>query len=378
MKTFSKCLAIVLAVAGVATLAGCNKNTTSRKVATTANWNVRTSTSVEQDSFKFWQENAEVAKYAISFTDGSNASYKVSYNTDSAQYETKFYMTTYDWSAEEIPEGYRTEESETENIYVYETSLTISGTYELRSNGAKKTFEDELVTKSYFRPAGKNLQPVYSYQKIKNTSPATLTASSIDSAFEQVDEVYETFYNKGCSQATTIKTVPGKDGSTTSRIGLSSDYSNFDNSQLRAAIRAFTLSGGSSRTFYVVTPQNDNIQSVSASIGSPVELNPLDQTQALIINALKNAPEDYIFFDGTIANKQENQSDRNFRFNPVSLEINESLQGTTPTMWYSTVENNNVNSTRCVLLRMSTPLAFGLGTLNYTLKSLTLEEPQQS
>lgn len=373
MKTFSKFIATVLAVAGAATLAGCKNSSPSRKVATIANWNVRTSASVEENSFDFWHKNKEVAEYAISFTEGSNASYKVSYATGSAEYATKFYMTDYDWNSDKIPEGYRSAESDTEPVYVYETSLKISGSYELISGGANKEFDDELTTVSYFRPAGKNLQPVYSYQKVKNTAPAALTANNINAAFVQVDEVYETYYNKGCSQATVIKTVTGKDGKNIERIGLSSDYSNFDNSQLRAAIRAFTLSGGSSRTFYVVTPQNGKIQSVSASVGSPVELNPLDQNQALIINALKNAPENYIFFDGTVADKKEGESDRNFRYNAVSLSINESLQGASPAMWYSTVENNDINGTRCVLLKMSAPLSFGLGTLNYTLKSLTVE-----
>ena len=380
MKTFSKCLAIVLVVAGVATLAGCKNSTPSRKVATTANWNVRTSTSVEENSFNFWQNNAEVASYAVTFTEGSNSSYKVSYNTATAEYVTKFYMTTYDWKSENIIEGYRSEEEESdiEYVYAYETSLKISGFYQIKPDGDKKEFDDELTTISYFRPAGKNLQPVYSYQKVKNTAPASLSTGSIGSAYVEVDEEYETFYNKKCSQATVVKTAADSEPESY-KIGLSSEYSNFDNSQLRAAIRSFTLSGGSSRTFYVVTPQNGNIQSVSASIASPVELNPLGtDDQRTIINALRNAPENYIFFDGTIADKEEGESDRNFRYSAVSLSINESLQGTSPSMWYSTVENTDINGTRCVLLKMNTPLAFGLGTLSYALKSLTIEDVEHS
>lgn len=369
MKTFSKCLAVALAVAGAATLAGCSKSTPNYKTATTANWNVRTSAAVEENSFEFWQNQMEVATYSVSFKEGENSSYTVSYN-DGGVYTTQFYMTTFDWATDTI-DGYKTEESETEYVYVYETSLTISGTYTMKSGGATKDFSDELVTKSYFRTAGKNLKPVYSYQKVKNTTPAELTVGSIGSSYVEIDEVYETFYNKKCSQATVIRTKANGEP-TTKKIGLSSDYSNFDNSQLRAAVRAFTLSGGSSRTFRVVTPQNSNLQSVTAKITKPAELDPdKDKT---IIDALDNAPDYYIFFNGEVADKKEDEKDRTYRYSSVSLSINASLKGASSTMWYSTVENNDLNGTRCVLLKISTPLSFGLGTLTYTLNSLEIAD----
>lgn len=369
MKTFSKCLAIILAAAGAATLAGCSNGSNNHRTATTANWNVRTSTSVEESSFDFWQKNKETATYSVSFKEGTNTSYEVSYDTSTATYSTAFYMLPgYDWATDTI-EAYRTAESVKEPVYVYETSLTLSGAFKLKSGNEKFEFTDEVKTVSYFRPAGKNLQPVYSYQKIKDTAPAALSAGSLDSAYVQIDEEYTTYYNKKCSQATVIKN--GKDGETTKKIGLSSNYSNFDNSQLWAAIRAFTFSGGSSRTFRVLTPQDSSLYSVSASISSSTELNSTDDAQ--IILALDNAPSSYIFFDGTVADKKEGEKDRNYRYSSVSLSVNQSLKGQSPTMWYSTVENNNVNSTRCVLLKRSTPLSFGTGTLTYTLKSLDLE-----
>lgn len=373
-------MAIALAVAGVATLAGCNNGSTNYKVATTANWNVRTSAEVEENSYGFWQKNKEVATYSIDFTEGSNNSYKVSYNCSSATYTTEFYMlAAYDWASENIIEEYRAEESDTEPVYVYKSSLNLSGYYQIKPNGATKEFEDELTTVSYFRPAGKNLQPVYSYQKIKNTSPASLSTGSIGETYVELDETYETFYNKRCSQATVVKTVTKSGKTEKKKIGLSGEYSNFDNSQLRAAIRSFTLSGGATRTFRVLTPQNGSLQSVSASVTSPVELDPASTDDKLkvinqkIITALNGAPDSYIFFDGEIADKKEGEEDRNYRYNAVTLSINASLQGASPVLWYTTVENTNLNSTRCVLLRVNTPLSFGLGTLSYTLNSLSVE-----
>ncbi len=375
MKTFSKCLATVLTVAGLVTVVGCAGGSSNPKVATTANWNVRTSTSVEKNNYGFWQKNKEVCTYSLSFKDGSNDSYKVVYNDlESAVYTTSFYMLpSYDWNTDTIEE-YRSEESDREPVYVYETSFSVSGYYQIKPEGAKYEFEDVLETVCYFRPAGKNLQPVYSYQKVINTAPASLSAGSISSAYVHTDAEFETYYNKACTQATVNKKVYNSATDRTDvtesqkKIGLSgnSGHSNFDNSQIRAAVRAFTLSGGATRTFNVLSPQNGGVQSVSARVANPVELDKTNDAQ--IINALVNAPANYIFFDGKVTDGAE--TPRNYRYSAVSLSINASLKGTSPTMWYSTVENNDVNSTRCVLLKMSTPMSFGLGTLDYTLKSL--------
>ncbi|MDE7083947.1 MAG: hypothetical protein K2O81_01730 [Clostridia bacterium] len=113
------------------------------------------------------------------------------------------------------------------------------------------------------------------------------------------------------------------------------------------------------------------MQSVSARIANPAELNATSDSQ--IINALNNAPHSYIFFDGRPSDGSSEETPKNFRYSAVSLSVNAPLQGNSPTMWYSTVENNDVNSTRCVLLKMNTPMSFGAGTLTYTLKTLGLE-----
>lgn len=379
MKIFGKCLTTVLAAAGLFTLAGCARGSSSAKISTSANWNVRTSTAVEKNNFDFWQRNKEVATYSLSFKEGSNSSYRIEYdNLDSVTYTTSFYMQSFNWVSETIEE-YRSEESETEPVYVYETELEISGAYQLKSNGEKLTFRDELITKCYFRPAGSNLQPVYSYQKVINTAPAALSTGNVSSSYVRVDEEFFTYYNKACTQATVKSKVYKSETDRTDftegekKLGLSgnSGRSNFDNSQLRAAIRGFTMSGSGTRTFNVVTPQNGTVQSVSAGFSNPNELNATDDAQ--IIAALNSAPVDYIFFDGRLPDGSASETPRNYRYNSVSLSINESLKGTSPTLWYSAVENNDVNATRCVLLKMSTPLSFGLGTLTYTLKSLDVQ-----
>lgn len=382
MKAFTKFLAVAIASVGVLSVAGCAKSTPNYKTATSANWNARTSTSVEKGFSERWLNNKEVAEYSISFTKGANTTYSVNYNTDpeSAEYSTAFYMKEYDWSAlksNTLLEGYAPEENVKELVYVYETSLEISGEYVHTASGDKKQFNDVVKTVCYYRLAGDNLQPVYSEQEIKSTAPNTISADNIQTAVVEVNSVYKTYYNYSCTAAkvfhTNLKNATDAIGtgiseaSVTDKIG----YSVFDNCQLRAAVRAFTLSGGSTYTFNVFVPQNKALQTCTATCTAPVMLNKEDEEQQKIITALENAPEDYIFFDNTVA---EDEEEKNYRFNAVSMAISADMGGSVPTLWYSTVENSDVNSTKCVLLRMTTPISFGLGTLNYALKSLSIEK----
>lgn len=377
MKALTKILAVTVAAAGVISAAGCAGAPGSAKTVTSANWNVRTSASVEKNFSERWLNNTEVAEYEITFTEGSNATYSVSYNEE-ATYKTRFGMTYFDWSAQsKLPEGYAPEESVKELVYFFTTELKVGGEYVLKANGEKKGFTDSVTSVCYYRLAGNNLQPVYSKQDIKSTAPNALTASSIENACVEVDGVYETFYNYACSAAT-VSHTNNKDAKTSSVTEVSvndkAGHSVFDNSQLRAAVRAFNLSGGT-HVFNVLVPQNGGLQPCMATCTSPVTLNKDDAQQAKIIAALdecsKNNP-DYIFFTDNAPAEEEA---RNYRFNAVAMGLvtEDPMTGSSPTLWYSTVENSDVNYSKCVLLRMTTPISFGLGTINYTLKSLNLE-----
>ncbi|MDE6075988.1 MAG: hypothetical protein K2G26_06090, partial [Clostridia bacterium] len=378
MKAFSKCFAVVLTAASLITLGGCAKSTPDNRVATTANWNARTSAIVEKNYLDYWQSHKEVAEYGITFKDTGANGYSVSYDTENAVYTTEFYMEkSYDWQSAAIPEEYRLQEASSEPVYVYTTSLAISGAYKITATGEEKKFDDVLQSVSKFRLAGNNLQPVYSKQIIKNTAPNSLGTQVMEVAYVQTDSVFETFYNKDCTEALVKQTdnlaeVKEKDAKKI-KLNDKSGLSVFDNSQLRAAVRAFTMTGGASRKFKVVAPQNGAVQVCTATITSPVELDRNDESQKAIINALDNcAPDDYIFFDGTPSSGDETA--RTYRYNAVALSINADLKGSDPTCWYSTVENNDVNGTRSVLLRMTTPVSFGLGTLTYSLKALNVKD----
>lgn len=376
MKAMSKCFSVVLAAASLLTLAGCKKATPNNRVATTANWNTRTATIVEKNYLDFWQTHKEKAVYSLSFKESGNPKYSVSYDTANAVYSTEFYMeSAYDWSSDKLPEDYRKEEKLTEPVYVYETSLTISGAYKVKSSGEEFAFSDVLKSVCKFRLAGENLKPVYSHQIIQNTAPASLGSDSIKDNYVQINQVVETFYNKEFTQSTAYITDKKTENAetVTKKTGLNngSGYSVFDNSQINAAVRAFTFTGGATRFFNTVIPQDNTLATCKVTIGSPVELNREDEVQRQIVLALENCtPDDYIFFDGAATGEEKNKT---IRYNAVALSVVADLTGPTPVSWYSTVENNDVNGTRCVLLRRDTPAAFGLGTLTYALKSLNVE-----
>lgn len=379
MKAIHKILAVAVAAAGAITIAGCARNSASPKTLTSANWNVRTSSSVEKSFSDLWLGKKEVAEYDISFTDGSNGTYSVKYN-DGGVYKTEFGMKEFDWSAVEgLPEGYGPEESadNKEYVYFYTTQLNISGEYKINSGDGVKSFTDTMETTCYFRLAGDNLQPVYSHQKIHNTAPNTLNAPIIEAAYIELDGVYETFYNYNCTKATIKHTdnLKTEDNVAVTETGVSGDpdYSVFDNCQLRQAVRAMKLSSGSRYTFNVLTPQNGYMQTVYASCSAATELDAEDTAQKGIIDALDACAAenpDYIFFD-----KGEGESAKQYRYNAVSMGLatGSNMTGYNASLWYATVENSEINSTKGVLLRISTPLPFGLGTLDYNLKSLKLE-----
>lgn len=385
MKAFTKIIALAVAAVGVASLSGCSSSTSSAKTVTNANWNVRTSTSVEKSFSERWLSRREVAEYSVSMKGGSNTTYSLSYSND-GYYKTEFGMAYFDWNEiEGLPEGYAPSQTSRELAYVYRTELKLTGTYTLTKTGEKADFEDSVKSECYYRLAGDNLQPLYSYQEMRNTAPNALNATTVASMFIKTDDSFITYYNANCTKATIVhhdNLTTGKDTQTT-QVGLTSKegYSVFDNSQLRAAVRSFNISGSATQVFNVLVPQNKSVQTCSATSSAPAALDSADEEQLAIITALDMCSmqnPDYIFLDkAPVEGEVEGEGhDTNvYRYNAVKmgLYVDSVMTGSFPTLWYSTVENSEINYSRCVLLRMSTPLSFGLGTLTYTLNSLSLQ-----
>ncbi len=380
MKSAKKILATILLAGGVISVAGCSGGAVYSSTSTTANWNVATSTTVEKNLTEFWRSHKEVATYSISQTDSANNSYSVKYDTESAdtKYTTCFYMdkNDYDWGASNLPDGVKITSAETaapkDPVYVFETTLTVKGKYVLASTKEEVAFSDSVVTTCKYRLAGESLKPVYSLQTIKSTAPNTLTATNKESMYVETDAVFETFYNRDCNKAV-VKTTDNKNNSNSGEKTVTLEGLVFDNCQLPFALRAFSLSG--TKSFSICSPQNGNAQGATISCQTAAELNA--ETDAQVINALNNVKdgngnkvEDYIFFDGTASSPDANA--RQIRFHNVGIGINADMKGSNVVYSYAAVENADANTTRAVLLKMTTPLSFGLGTVYYTLKDLSL------
>lgn len=381
MKGVKRILALILVAGGAATVAGCSGGPAYSSTSTMANWNVATSATVEKNSVEFWRSHKEVATYDVTFKEGANATYSVEYYTadEKTGLTTSFYIdkTDYDWSSDNLPEGVKITDGENpapkDVVYVYETKLNLNGKYVLKANKDEfLEFGDEVVTVCKYRLAGDNLKPVYSKQVIKNYAPKELNAYNKDGLAVKTDAVFETFYNRDCNKAV-IKKTDNLDSKETGEIEIGLDGLVFDNSQLRAALRSFSLDG--TKSFTVCSPQDGAAYQTMAACSSVAELS--TEYDGQIISALEgvkdekgNKVEDYIFFDGK--DDDPETEDKQIRYLNVSLGINQDMRGSTPIFSYAAVENADANATRGVLLKMSTPLSYGLGNLTYTLKALTL------
>jgi hypothetical protein len=366
MKGITKFLALALAAGSLFTLAACSS--ASQKTGTSANWDERVVTNDLQDNSE-WFTSKEVATYSVKFTEGSNSTYSLNYVTDgskTAEYKTEFYAIKYDWNSTDIPESFRASETTVENVYVYKTYLTISGSYKYKNSGEVKEFDDSIQTISYFRSAKNNLQPVYTKQIIKSTSPATYAATSLASTYVEMDAVYETFYNKSCNSAI-IKTTDNT--STTEvadkQVSLTGTYSLFDTAYLPLALRSLTLSSGSTHTFDVMIPINGTTSVYQASGSSSAKLDATYDDDKQIIDALNSStPTTYVFAN------TDSEGNTYYECNSATLSLVDSMSGPSYTYYYATVPNNSFNAARAVLLKMNTPIYFGLGTLTYVLSSL--------
>ena len=383
MKHFKKIIATVLVAGGIFSVAGCSNGPIYSSTSTAANWNVATSTTVENNYKEFWRSHKEVASYSVNFKEGGNSTYKVEYYTADAatKYTTAFYMdkADYDWGSDTLPDGVKIVPEEgsapKDAVYVYEVEYTLKGRYLFNATNETVEFENSVKTVCKYRLAGENLKPVYSNQEIKSTAPANLTPVSKDSMCVTIDAIYETYYNRDCTKAVvTVDDRTEANEDSTKTISLSG--LTFDNSQLPFALRSFSLSGN--KSFNVCSPQNGSTQGVMAVCNIATSLNSEDTSDKDIIEVLTsvkdgngNDVDDYIFFDGTSSDPEE--AAKQIRYHNVTIGINANMRGATPVYTYAAVENADINTTRAVLLKMTTPLSFGLGTLSYTIKGLSVE-----
>ena len=353
--------------------AGCGGSSSSATL-TRSNWFTGTSYNGIQPSFIEGHESFSKEKitYEVTYDDTNATNEYVAVNYDKGVFTTEFYGTKYDWTSSAIPEGYADEKIKSETVYYYRTELTISVQYTLlRGNkDSSKKFDDYVITESYFRAAGKNLQPVYSKQQIVSTSPANYQPSSLKDAYKEIKVTYENFYDYNCTKVLSTTTDYTKDDPTLNRLGdgvvESKEFKNlnklsntlFDNSSLYIAVRAMKFSSGLSQPVALFSPAAGGIDeyAIVSSDASLTSKEIADCTDALKEKGLYIPAEN---------------DDKGVKASAVTVSYaGGNLHGTSQTIWYATVVDNDYNVSRATMLKLSVPISFSLGTLNYSLKSV--------
>lgn len=358
MKKFTKICAVALAAVCAVGIAGCASSGSSSSL--TSKWYVRTSYTGIQPSSIYTDggENAkEVMVYDISYNDdGSNTVYSVSYNLDDEHphtMTTEFYACEYDWSDSAIPEEYRSDDTET--LYCYKYSFEISGSYTYTSTGETVDFSDSVENVCYFRSVRNSLQPVYSYQYTKSTSPNTFSPISAEDMCVEVEYNCTTYYSNDCTEATTYyENITEPDKSRTATVSLTGAGNTlFDNGSVYVAMRAMNITSSLSMDIDVYIPSERNYSTYNVSGADAVTL--ADET---IKNALVGAG--YVTAEDSVT------------YSAASLSYTGDLSGTSQTIWYATLsDDTSRNYCRSTMLKIELPISFSLGTLEFSLSEIT-------
>lgn len=372
MKKTLKLLTAGLAVGVAATFAGCGGcmgcsgcsscgGSTASNTLTRSNWFTGTSYNGIQPSFIEGRDkfSPEKITYDVTYDKDRANNNNLELDYKDGTFTTEFYATEYDWKNSAIPEGYAPENAGKEVVYCYKTQLTISVKFTMKKGDLKSSdwCNDSIITEAYFRAAGNNLQPVYSKQVINSTSPENYQPTTLEQAMQEIKVTHENFYNYDCTKVLNKKT---ENGETTDKEygGLNKlDKTLFDNSSLYIAVRSMKLSSSLSQPVALFSPVAGGINEY-AIVGSDASLTASEKQTCTDILAGKGLFK---------------AADEKTQIDATAVEISFAggdLHGTSQTVWYASVTDNDNNIGRATMLKLSVPISFSLGTLNYSIKSI--------
>ncbi len=409
-KLLTGCIVAAAALCAVG-LAACTSTVSSSSLY--SNWYRRTEytgiqPAMTDENNQTAEEEVEELKYKISFTGGGNTNYEVSFDTDDAYMTTKFYATTYDWTkgfvwddlslfddetwsapSDVIPEDYIASASEI--AYVYTTEFSLSGTYTYKATGEAKEFEDGMKSLCVFRSIRDTLRPVYSYQYTKTTSPNSYLPSSYEDMYGEFEYEFVTFYNYDCTQCsytchridTNEKYTDPEEGTRSADIS-DTDYAVYDNASIYTLLRSLDYYTTTSMYVDIFIPVEGRTSTYavsggvnSALLGVYDEDDETTDYEKDIANTILSALDGAGYIDKSAGDS--------IYYSYATLMYTGSLSGTTQTVWYASVQNTDTtnpeagegeysdedgkeyNTCRSVMLRISSPLPYSLGTLDYTL-----------
>ena len=232
-------------------------------------------------------------------------------------------------------------------VYTYTTHLSIVAQYTLDGTTVEKT--DTVTSEVKFKANNYGLQPISSNKEINSHSPQGNQVDSIEDCYKHFHYTVATTYQNGCTEGKSVVTQIVSEEETNSKENTfeidQKKYTYLDNEQLLAALRCIRNSTTSAKV-NVYSPFIDTVQAVSLTYAADVSKE---------FNLKK---------DGTDVKET-------ITYRPVSINLDERNPGATQTAWYAKGEDvNGVNKYRNVMLYLKTPLAYGLGDMEYTLISM--------
>ncbi len=351
------CAVLLSGCGGCASCGGTNKNIADFS----SNWYANTAYKKIQPTFTEGngaEFSPEKLSYTVSFdgSHASNKSYQVNYAVGT--YSTEFYATVFDKETYAHADFKNTYPETAPVVYCYKTKLDIPSVTFIMGEETKTFNGDKVETLGYFLSVENSLQPLYTYTKINSTTPAELQVNSIEQTYKQIDAEYTSYYNYYGNEAITLIKNGGKE---TTRMLSGLEYAEntiVETSYLDIVARATKLNGNFAQTLSINTPAR-GLQSFTLS-GSAATLTEAEKPAVKTLlenNNLYNPP-----LDGE-------GKEKDF-VTAVSVNFNGEQSGVSQTYYFAAIANPRNNSGRATMLKLSVPLSFGLGTLNYTINNI--------
>lgn len=281
----------------------------------------------------YWNQNSlvfepihETLVYDVTFEGNGSDDYTLSYSN--GVYKTELKNST---------------NANGENIYVYKTELSIDVTFTFGEES--KTLSDNVTTEVTFLADGE-LRPISSEKSVVSHTPIGSTPSSLEGCYRSFDYQISTTYTEDGGALTLVM----DESSLSQEFEIDKNgYSYLDNEQLLLALRAIPASVSSTR-LSAYSPFVSRVQDIAVAFAA-------------------TESKDFSFYK----NGSTEKVTTNISYRPVQFQLDEKDPGGMQVAWIAAVTNAYDNQHRNVMLRLQTPIAYGLGSLVYQLSSVSYQ-----
>ena len=251
-----------------------------------------------------------------------------------------------------------------DETYKYTTTLSVPVTYTLTSNSAEsKDFTDTVQTETVFKKTDNYLQPIYSKKSAHCYSVCNVKTTNLENAYREYNYEFAISYADDLTSGVLTRTDRSNprtllsdkmypDGVATSNFTIDQKkYIYLDNEQLLFALRGLSNKQiSSAKTFLTYNASTVSTETASTTADTAVKTN------------------------FTLALNGAEAKDYSILYTPVTLKSGNKNAVLSQELWYAQTTSNTMNEFRNVLLRMKTPIYYGIGYLTYTLKSANFSQ----